>query len=54
MSERNEGVVVGARVICNGHVGVVREVCEGQLKGLAVVRLERGQVCVDVSELKAA
>lgn len=42
---------IGDRVICNGHEGTVRKVHVGQLKGMADVRLERGTVCTDISEL---
>lgn len=40
---------VGQHVICNGYPGTIMEVCDGQLHGMVVVRLERGEVCVDAS-----
>jgi len=50
----NEGskFQVGDRVTCNGYPGTISEVCTGQLKGMVVVRLGRGKVCVDASELR--
>ena len=44
-------VVVGTPVMCNGYEGNVTEVCTGVLAGMAVVRLDRGSVCVGISEL---
>ena len=49
-----ETVNVNQRVLCNGYEGTVTEVCTGQLKGMAVVRLDRGSVCVSISELLRA
>ncbi len=43
---------VGSQVICNGFNGSIREICTGKLTGMAVVALDRGQVCVSISELK--
>lgn len=42
------------RVACNGYIGTVVKVHEGQLAGMADVRLERGMVCVSVTELTRA
>jgi hypothetical protein len=42
---------VGQRVRVNGVEGVVSKVCDGQLKGMVEVRLERGTICVDLSTL---
>lgn len=41
----------GTKVLCNGYQGTVVEVCDGQLEGMAVVRLDSGTVCVDIHEL---
>ena len=43
---------VGQKVICNGFPGTIVEVCGGQLNGMVVVRLERGPVCVDISDVE--
>ena len=45
---------VGQQVLCNGYPGTITEFCEGQLQGMAVVRLNSGSVCVDSSELRPA
>lgn len=45
---------VGQRVLCNGFIGAIRQVHEGQLKGMADVQLDRGQVCVSIQELESA
>ena len=42
---------VGDKVMCNGYEGRIIEICTGQLKGMTVVRLDRGSVCVDIGEL---
>lgn len=42
----------GQKVMCNGYEGTITKVCDGQLSGMVEVRLERGDVCVDASELK--
>jgi len=43
---------VGDYVRCNGQPGRVKEICRGQLKGMAVVQLHSGAVCVDVEDVK--
>jgi hypothetical protein len=42
---------VGRELFCNGYPGKVAEICTGQLKGMAVVRLASGEVCVSLYEL---
>ena len=44
-------LTVGQQVKCNGFPGTVIEICTGKLAGMCVVRLARGTVCVDISEL---
>lgn len=44
----------GHKVICNGHEGTIERLCSGQLEGMADVRLDRGCVCVPLTELRAA
>jgi hypothetical protein len=41
----------GTELFCNGYPGAVKEICTGQLKGMAVVRLASGEVCVSLHEL---
>lgn len=45
-------IEVGTKVICNGYEGTVLQVHAGQLLGMANVRLARGTVCVDITELQ--
>jgi hypothetical protein len=45
-------IEVGTKLQCNGYPGTVTEICSGQLTGMAVVRLDSGDVCVSISELK--
>lgn len=47
-----DSIQVSQHVVCNGYRGVVRVVCSGQLEGMAEVALERGSVCVGISELR--
>jgi hypothetical protein len=49
--DSQRGYKVGTWVICNGFVGCIREMCAGQLRGMAVVALDRGQTCVSLSTL---
>lgn len=42
---------VGTEVTCHGFPGTITEVCQDKLKGMVVVRLARGSVCVPLSEL---
>ncbi|MDO8535052.1 MAG: hypothetical protein Q7S17_09985 [Xanthobacteraceae bacterium] len=42
---------IGQKVKCNGFDGTITEVCTGQLKGMVVVRLASGSVCVSAREL---
>jgi hypothetical protein len=44
-------VHVGQKVRCNGYDGVIKEVCQGKLLGMVVVRVPGGETCVGVSEL---
>jgi hypothetical protein len=37
--------------MCNGFPGAVVEVCAGQLAEMVVVRLERMDVCVSISDV---
>jgi hypothetical protein len=41
----------GHRVICNGYEGSIERLGTGQLEGMADVRLDRGAVCVPLTEL---
>ena len=41
----------GTTLFCNGYPGTVKEICTGQLKGMAIVRLGSGEVCVSLYEL---
>jgi len=48
MYSLNPNFQTGQLVICNGYPGaIIREYCEGMYE----VRLDRGDVCVDVSEI---
>ena len=38
------------KVQCNGYSGTVVELCTGKLTGMVVVRLERGDVCLSISD----
>ena len=42
---------VGQNVMCNGFPGTITAVCSGKLKGMIEVRLERGTVCVDATQV---
>ena len=42
----------GHRVICNGYEGRIERICTGQLDGMADVRLDRGAVCVPLTDLR--
>jgi hypothetical protein len=44
-------MTTGDQVTCNGFAGTVTKMCDGQLTGMAEVRLGSGTICVDVSEL---
>lgn len=44
-------ITVGQPVTVNGFAGVIAKVCDGQLRGMVEVRLPRGMVCVDLSEV---
>jgi len=46
-----EDIKVGTELFCNGYPGTVTKICDGQLKGMAEIRLSRGGVCVSLSEL---
>lgn len=51
MANNQTEISVGTKLFCNGYPGTVTEVGTGQLEGMAVVRLARGTVCVDIAEL---
>ena len=42
---------IGQQVICNGYPGTIKEICAWTNNKMAVVRLERGETCVDIGEL---
>lgn len=42
---------VGQQVMCNGFPGVITAICSGKLEGMVEVRLERGTVCVDATQV---
>ena len=44
----------GHLVICNGFEGSIERLCIGQLDGMVEVRLDRGSVCVPLTDLRAA
>lgn len=44
-------LAAGQKVRCNGYEGRVTKVCDGQLTGMAEVRLAGGIVCVDITDL---
>jgi hypothetical protein len=46
-----KAIQVGEKVVVNGYPGTIIELCTGQLAGMVIVRLERGAVCVDMTEL---
>lgn len=41
----------GQRVLCNGYMGTVMKVCDGQLAGMIEVRVPGGLTCVDAKEV---
>ncbi len=42
---------VGDQVICNGYQGVIKTVCDGQLKGMVEVKLRSGVVCTSAKDI---
>lgn len=42
---------IGQNVMCNGFPGAITEICTGKLAGMIEVRLERGTVCVDATQV---
>lgn len=46
-----EEIKPGIQLACNGYLGTVKEVCTGDLAGMAVVRLKSGEACVSIVEL---
>jgi len=46
-----EEIGPGTELFCNGYPGKVKELCTGQLEGMAIVRLAGGDVCVSIVEL---
>lgn len=42
---------VGNQVVCNGFPGTITEIYTGKLNGMIEVRLERGTVCVDATQV---
>lgn len=46
-----EEIRPGIQLACNGYLGTVKEICTGQLRGMAVVKLKSGEACVAISEL---
>ena len=44
-------LAVGTKVICNGYDGAVREICTGQMYGMAIVHVPGGRTCVAITEL---
>lgn len=42
---------VGQSVMCNGFPGTITEIFAGKLAGMVEVRLQRGAVCVDATQV---
>jgi len=47
-----EALEAGQKVICNGHAGTIIEICQGQMEGMATVRVPGGMVCVSLASLR--
>jgi hypothetical protein len=47
-----KNVTIGQQVICNGYRGTICRVLTGQLDGTVEVRLQSGEVCVPIDDLR--
>lgn len=45
-------IETGIKVRKDGYDATIKEVCTGQLKGMVVLQLSRGQVCISIHDLK--
>ena len=44
-------IEINQKVICNGYPGTITKVCDGVLSGMVEVRLNSGDVCIDIKDL---